>query len=178
MYPERRRGLLNQDYLTLFPSDPNYSGEWKFWRRNGDLQAVYNFKDGKLHGIQKKYSKNGSLIYASNYDNDVPNGIQYIVQEKLSYGSIYEVMNVHTVRTGVGVTFDLAGKLENVEYCDPKDKRNLHILLYRSGRLGYSGVADTRLKHLKEIKTFIKNVKMFEIKVGEKLSLAPKNISP
>ena len=36
-------------------------GEWKFYRENGKLEQIENYKNGELEGEFKSYRKNGKL---------------------------------------------------------------------------------------------------------------------
>ena len=43
------------------------NGEAIFYRKNGQIKSVYNYKDGDLDGIQILYCKSGAINVMSNY---------------------------------------------------------------------------------------------------------------
>lgn len=42
-------------------------GEWLFYRENGQLWQIGNFKDGQKHGIWKRFSKENKLEYEQEF---------------------------------------------------------------------------------------------------------------
>lgn len=45
-------------------------GEWKFYRKTGQLWQVGNFKDGQKHGPWVRYDKEGNLEYSETFENN------------------------------------------------------------------------------------------------------------
>jgi len=52
----------------------NYTGEWKDWYPNGQLQYHFFYKDGKLDGLAKIWCNNGQLLRQCFYTNGILNG--------------------------------------------------------------------------------------------------------
>jgi antitoxin component YwqK of YwqJK toxin-antitoxin module len=71
---------LENDYLTYYYKNGikkaegkfvnlNMQDEWKFYRENGDLWQIGNFKDNQKHGNFVRYDKNGEVEYNENFNN-------------------------------------------------------------------------------------------------------------
>lgn len=70
--------LLHGDYISFFVTDQMLEkgkykkgvkqGEWMLWNRNGSINKVVNWKDGRLHGITRTY-KGDKVLTEKNYDD-------------------------------------------------------------------------------------------------------------
>ncbi len=47
-------------------------GEWLFWRENGDLWQVGNFREGKKHGEWLRYAQDGRVDYREVFEDGKP----------------------------------------------------------------------------------------------------------
>ncbi len=52
------------------------NGIQKDWYENGQLRCEFNYKEGKEEGIQKEWYENGQLWYEDNYKEGKQDGIQ------------------------------------------------------------------------------------------------------
>lgn len=57
-------------YLTVYK---NYSGKWCAWYEDGGYIEI-NYLNGKLHGVEKAWDKNGVMFYKSEFKNGNANG--------------------------------------------------------------------------------------------------------
>jgi antitoxin component YwqK of YwqJK toxin-antitoxin module len=55
--------------LCSYMKNDKKEGEYKYYHANGQLNLIYNYRDGKIEGICKIYYKNGQLIQALDYKN-------------------------------------------------------------------------------------------------------------
>lgn len=57
---------------------------------SGQIQAEYNFKNGKLNGISKAYYENGKYQYIDTYKNNIKiNRKAYTEEGKLEFDQDY-----------------------------------------------------------------------------------------
>ncbi len=79
----QKKAELADDYMTHFFNDGTVKaegpykkgqmhGEWKFYRKTGQLWQVGNFKEDKKHGSWVRYDKDGELEYSETFkDNKI-----------------------------------------------------------------------------------------------------------
>lgn len=62
------------------------NGTYKTWSKPGVPKKIENFKNGELHGLQKKWYPSGKLLYSFNYKNGKLHGLQ---QKWYNNGNIF-----------------------------------------------------------------------------------------
>jgi len=63
------------------------NGVYKVFYKNGNIESISNFKNNKLHGIQKYYEKNGYIIIKKRYylDKCIDNTLYFYKNGSLDY---------------------------------------------------------------------------------------------
>ena len=75
------------------------TGHWVSWYEDGQIQMIYNYKKGQLHGNQKRWYENGQLKAEWNYLNDKQDGILKEWHEDGKIKTIKKFINGNFIET-------------------------------------------------------------------------------
>ncbi len=64
-------------FYGIMPLSKGYTGEWKSWYLNGQLEYQGEYKNGKREGIHEVWFVNGQPYFKGEWKNDKQEGIHY-----------------------------------------------------------------------------------------------------
>jgi antitoxin component YwqK of YwqJK toxin-antitoxin module len=88
-------------------------GEWRYYYRDGRLDGIENYRDGKLHGAGEYYHENGNLLMRGNYVDGERNGT-FTFYDKMGAVSAVETYRNGKVQ-GVKYSYYPSGVLKATE---------------------------------------------------------------
>lgn len=73
--PEEMQRNNLSDFDNRIEVYEDYSGSWKTWFENGDIESTLNFSNGKYHGRIEKWHYDGPKAFKGFHVNGTPIGL-------------------------------------------------------------------------------------------------------
>ena len=160
--------IETEEYINNKDLDGNKQGIWKEFHENGKLKKEANYRDNKINGIVKEFTKEGELVVFEKFKD----GVEDIEAEEVEFVQLYkEYYPDGTVKLEGG---QLNGKKNGFFRTYNEKGEFIQTLIYKNDIKIAEGIIDTALQYQGEWTFYFESGKLKgkgkyvdNLKVGE-----------